>query len=66
MNYATNTMPENTPKTLDIDAVLPKRPEGEQVVSKFSDPCKHAALQSMQCLDRNGYDKSKCQDEFFI
>ena len=59
-------MSERAPRTLDFDAVVPKKPEGETVVTKYSDPCKQAALQSMRCLDRNGHDKSKCQDEFLI
>src|SRR5262245_23702611 len=32
--------------------------------SKFYDPCGPANQASMKCLDRNHYDKSKCQEAF--
>lgn len=32
--------------------------------SKFYDPCGPASQASMKCLDRNNYDKSKCQEAF--
>jgi cytochrome c oxidase assembly protein subunit 23 len=32
--------------------------------SKFYDPCGPASEASMKCLDRNNYDKSKCQAAF--
>jgi cytochrome c oxidase assembly protein subunit 23 len=32
--------------------------------SKFYDPCGPASENSMKCLDRNNYDKSKCQKAF--
>ncbi|GAA5903736.1 hypothetical protein JCM8208_006562 [Rhodotorula glutinis] len=32
--------------------------------TKFADPCSVAREESMRCLDRNSYDRSKC-NEFF-
>jgi len=32
--------------------------------SKFYDPCAHASQASMKCLDKNNYDRSKCQEAF--
>jgi cytochrome c oxidase assembly protein subunit 23 len=32
--------------------------------SKFYDPCGPASQASMKCLDRNNYDRSKCQEAF--
>jgi hypothetical protein len=32
--------------------------------SKYYDPCRPASQASMKCLDRNNYDKSKCQEAF--
>ncbi|SCV67758.1 BQ2448_5369 [Microbotryum intermedium] len=32
--------------------------------SEFADPCEIARQQSMKCLDRNSYNKSKCTDFF--
>jgi cytochrome c oxidase assembly protein subunit 23 len=32
--------------------------------SKYYDPCGPASQASMKCLDRNNYDKSKCQEAF--
>ncbi|KAI6154311.1 hypothetical protein EDD17DRAFT_1738299, partial [Pisolithus thermaeus] len=32
--------------------------------SKHTDPCEDAAKASLKCMDRNQYDKDKCQDFF--
>lgn len=32
--------------------------------SKYYDPCGPASQASMRCLDRNNYDRSKCQEAF--
>jgi cytochrome c oxidase assembly protein subunit 23 len=32
--------------------------------SKYYDPCATASQASMRCLDRNNYDRSKCQEAF--
>ncbi|BGP47805.1 Mitochondrial copper homeostasis protein [Rhodotorula kratochvilovae] len=32
--------------------------------TKFADPCSLAREESMKCLDRNAYDRSKCTDFF--
>ncbi|KIJ55701.1 hypothetical protein M422DRAFT_220500 [Sphaerobolus stellatus SS14] len=38
--------------------------QGRSIPSKFADPCDHAAKASMDCLNRNDYDRDKCT-EFF-
>ncbi|PCH44230.1 hypothetical protein WOLCODRAFT_123241 [Wolfiporia cocos MD-104 SS10] len=35
-----------------------------KAVSKFEDPCAAAAKASMECLNRNDYDRAKCTDFF--
>lgn len=54
--------------TLDLSARMPDASEAlsDAMPSKYTDPCKQAAMQSMRCLDRNGHDKTKCHDEFYI
>lgn len=32
--------------------------------SKHTDPCEDAAKASLKCMDRNQYDKGKCEDFF--
>lgn len=38
----------------------------EKKSSKFLDPCQKESLNSMECLDRNNYDKGKCKDLFIL
>ncbi|PKK65995.1 hypothetical protein RhiirC2_684425, partial [Rhizophagus irregularis] len=38
----------------------------EKNSSKFLDPCQKESLNSMECLDRNNYDKGKCKDLFIL
>jgi len=38
--------------------------QSENIYTKFTDPCSGAAKASMECLNRNSYDKEKCS-EFF-
>ncbi|CEQ40237.1 SPOSA6832_01836 [Sporobolomyces salmonicolor] len=35
---------------------------GRDAHSKFADPCEVAREESMRCLDRHAYDKSKCTE----
>ncbi|KAM0787599.1 hypothetical protein ACM66B_003667 [Microbotryomycetes sp. NB124-2] len=37
---------------------------GRSAHSEFADPCETARQESMKCLDRNSYNKSKCVDFF--
>ncbi|GAA5997745.1 Cox23p [Rhodotorula paludigena] len=37
---------------------------GGKGASSFRDPCEIARQESMKCLDRNSYDRSKCTDFF--
>lgn len=37
---------------------------GGQQTSKYADPCAHAAQASLKCLERNAYDRTKCQQAF--
>lgn len=62
----TQAMAGRAPRKLDLEAIVPEKPEEGQEVTKYTDPCKRAALQSMRCLERNNHDKSMCQDEFII
>ncbi|KAH6916165.1 hypothetical protein BKA70DRAFT_1179581 [Coprinopsis sp. MPI-PUGE-AT-0042] len=41
-----------------------KRFAGRQVTSQFVDPCAAASKASMDCLDKNNYDRDKCLDYF--
>ncbi|RGB25945.1 hypothetical protein C1646_771068 [Rhizophagus diaphanus] len=38
----------------------------EKKSSKFLDPCQKESLNSMECLDKNNYDKGKCKDLFIL
>ncbi|KAF8519001.1 hypothetical protein BU17DRAFT_66163 [Hysterangium stoloniferum] len=38
--------------------------QGRQSVTKWADPCDHASKASLECLNRNDYDRDKCT-EFF-
>lgn len=58
---------KDAPGGLNLAAVEPDMQIQEgSMPSKFTDPCKTAAMQSMRCLERNGHDKQQCQDEFLI
>lgn len=35
-----------------------------KMASKYTDPCARASQLSMQCLDKNSYDRTKCTEEF--
>lgn len=62
-------MPANrTLEGLDLDAQHPDMSQDRdgQNPTKFIDPCRRAALQSMKCLERNGHDKLQCHNEFLI
>ncbi|ORY92566.1 hypothetical protein BCR35DRAFT_298024 [Leucosporidium creatinivorum] len=37
---------------------------GRSAHTEFADPCELARQESMTCLDRNSYNKSKCVDFF--
>ena len=53
---------------LDTSVQNPDSPlvlEGK-MPTKFIDPCKEAALQSMRCLERHGHNKLMCHNEFYI
>ena len=53
---------------LDLSGRFPESPEilDDKLPTKFTDPCKQAALQSMRCLERYGHDKLMCHNEFYI
>lgn len=51
---------------LDLDAQNPDMGAEAGHYTKYTDPCKRAAMQSMKCLEVNAHDKSKCHNEFFI
>ena len=53
---------------LDLSVRFPESPEilDDKLPTKFTDPCKQAALQSMRCLERYGHDKLMCHNEFYI
>ncbi|KAF8349518.1 hypothetical protein F5887DRAFT_1270347 [Amanita rubescens] len=38
--------------------------EGRHVASKFIDPCAAASEASMECMNRNDYDRDACLDYF--
>jgi len=57
--------------TTDKDPALTARPEDyketfrrRQYTSEFVDPCAEASKASMDCLNRNDYDRDKCLDFF--
>ncbi|CAO1627083.1 unnamed protein product [Jaminaea pallidilutea] len=54
----TNTAADNA-QPRDWIEVLPGK-----TVSKYADPCAHAAKASMKCLETNQYDRSKCTQAF--
>ncbi|TDL24024.1 hypothetical protein BD410DRAFT_786738 [Rickenella mellea] len=38
--------------------------KGKDVVTRFIDPCEQAAKASMECMNRNDYNKEVCTDFF--
>lgn len=54
--------PEPTPKPEDNITPLNYHEQfsGRQAVSQFIDPCAAASKASMDCLNRNDYDKTAC------
>ncbi|TFK25632.1 hypothetical protein FA15DRAFT_590070 [Coprinopsis marcescibilis] len=52
--------PEANAKPLDYKEQFRQR----RVTSEFSDPCKPASKASMDCLDRNNYDRDACLEYF--
>lgn len=53
---------------LNLGALVPEHHNifENKVPTKFTDPCKDAALQSMRCLERFAHDKTQCHNEFLI
>ena len=53
---------------LNLKALHPESPDilDNKMPTKFVDPCKEAALQSMRCLERYGHVKLQCHNEFYI
>ncbi|ELQ34412.1 hypothetical protein OOU_Y34scaffold00767g16 [Pyricularia oryzae Y34] len=43
-----------------------KRKFRNKDLSEFYDPCQEAAARSIQCLNRNGGDRTMCQDYFAL
>ncbi|PPQ65477.1 hypothetical protein CVT26_000117 [Gymnopilus dilepis] len=52
--------PEDNVKPLDYKEQF----SGRHVSSKFIDPCAAASQASMDCLNRNDYDRDACLDYF--
>ncbi|PFH49965.1 hypothetical protein AMATHDRAFT_146378 [Amanita thiersii Skay4041] len=52
--------PQDNVKPLDYKEQF----EGRQVASQFIDPCAAASKASMDCLNRNNYDRDACLDYF--
>ncbi|OCB86372.1 hypothetical protein A7U60_g6490 [Sanghuangporus baumii] len=61
-------MAEPLPPSPD-DAKVPKNyrehfKAHKTVITKFVDPCEDASRASMDCMNRNDYDKQKCRNYF--
>ncbi|KAF8587849.1 hypothetical protein K439DRAFT_1407045 [Ramaria rubella] len=57
-------MSEPTPQDNSTPQNYREKFQGREVVTKWADPCDHASKASMDCLNRNDYDRDKCT-EFF-
>jgi len=65
MPRQTTAVPDHVDLTLQIPE-MQNAPRDGKMPSRFMDPCAKAAKQSMECLERNGHDKSQCQYEFLV
>ncbi|KAM6494441.1 hypothetical protein JOM56_010802 [Amanita muscaria] len=60
----TNTDPLPSPEDVTKPLSYKEQFDGKHVASKFIDPCVAASEASMECLNRNNYDRDACLDYF--